>query len=368
MIPAATLTTIVLVAALVVVALPALRAPAGRLGAGIERLFGALQPDFTHFTNQRATTQTFHMLVSAIVMFGILLTLWAGAAGVMRTLWLDVGPANGVPDPVKTLVVGSKFCSGGCRGLWLALIVEILRAVGAVLSIGAAAGLVGALLGFIFGIPRPISANESPPAAAGGAVPAGGARKQAIKAWELSTNLTQVSDWLTKIIVGVGLVEAKNGASAFVEMSDQAANWLFAMRHGSPTLIMAAILGSGVFGFLFAYLYTQLIVARLIAAADYDLGQIGGEASATLGQMSSWDEGLVERISRSAYVPDSIPTPSARQIGAALSINQIPFRELIARPDVTAEDVRSWGRAKAVLNDYESAQKAYVYLLGTMSP
>jgi hypothetical protein len=84
--------------------------------------------------------------------------------------------------------------------------------------------------------------------------------------------------------------------------------------------------------------------------------------------MSSWDEGLVERISRSAYVPDSIPTPSARQIGAALSINQIPFQELIARPDVTAEDVRSWGRAKAVLNDYESAQKAYVYLLGTMSP
>ena len=143
----------------------------------------------------------------------------------------------------------------------------MVRAVGGVLLICSAAGLAGALLGFIFGIPRPISAPQAPPAAAGGAAPPPGVdHRQAAKAWELSTNLTQISDWLTKIVVGVSLVEAKNVLAEFQTISVTAADWLFGMRHGSPALIAAVIVGGAVFGFLFAYLYTELIISRLIAA------------------------------------------------------------------------------------------------------
>jgi hypothetical protein len=58
--------------------------------------------------------------------------------------------------------------------------------------IAGAAFLGGGLVGFLFGIPRAI---QSP------AVPTGTAKYRA------NTNLEQVSDWLTKIIVGVGLVQ-----------------------------------------------------------------------------------------------------------------------------------------------------------------
>ena len=108
-------------------------------------------------------------------------------------------------------------------------------------------------VGFIFGVPRLRAASG------GGAT---------TSVFVPNTNLEQISDWLTKIVVGVGLVEAKNGAQAFDEMTNQAALWLFNMRHGSPTLIGATVLGSVVFGFLFAYLYTQLIITRLIVATD----------------------------------------------------------------------------------------------------
>lgn len=49
---------------------------------------------------------------------------------------------------------------------------------------------VGALIGFIFGIPRTLQEDKT----------------EGVKS---NSNLEQLSDWLTKIIVGVGLVESK---------------------------------------------------------------------------------------------------------------------------------------------------------------
>ncbi len=71
----------------------------------------------------------------------------------------------------------------------------------------------GGLIGFIFGIPRvlqgdnPASANTDPAASASspGNVSAQAAR-QAVYDQRVNTNLEQISDWLTKILVGVGLI------------------------------------------------------------------------------------------------------------------------------------------------------------------
>ena len=45
----------------------------------------------------------------------------------------------------------------------------------------------------------------------------------------------------------------------------------------------------------------------------------------------------------------------------------LTFQELIASPSLSYEQVRSWARSRAVLNDYESAVPAYFYLLGRES-
>src|SRR5262249_61299843 len=68
----------------------------------------------------------------------------------------------------------------------------------AVMLSGAAA-LTGGLLGFLFGVPRSPAPQEG---MSEGAPPPHGR-----KLYRANTNLEQISDWLTKILVGVGLTQ-----------------------------------------------------------------------------------------------------------------------------------------------------------------
>jgi hypothetical protein len=324
---------------------------------GLRRLWRALHPDFTRFNTGHDTTQTFHMLVAAMLIFSSILLLWAvGAGGLRAALLYPHGPHD--PDTLTDADIQALL--GQIQG-WLFLIIQVVRAIGGVLLLCLAAGLVGALLGFLFGIPRPMSAAEAPPAAAGGAPrPSAASSREAARAWELSTNLTQISDWLTKIIVGVGLVEAKTGSTAFLAYTDLAASWLFNMRHGSPAVIPAALIGGAIFGFLFAYLYTELIVARLIAAADAGLTVSPDPAKTQpLQDIQSIREALVPRISRSSRPTETTDQPTLGEVNAALQYRSVQLDDLTDR-----RNVLNWSRAKAILNDYQPAAQGYVRLLG----
>src|SRR5689334_18082157 len=59
-------------------------------------------------------------------------------------------------------------------------------------AIAGAAATLGALIGFVFGIPRRLATNGKPAAGEG---------DEAAELYESNTNLEQVSDWLTKIII-----------------------------------------------------------------------------------------------------------------------------------------------------------------------
>jgi hypothetical protein len=71
------------------------------------------------------------------------------------------------------------------------------------LLVAGAAFLGGALLGFLFGIPRSLAVEATPAGTTAEPVEAG----QRAALYRSNTNLEQISDWLTKILVGVGLVE-----------------------------------------------------------------------------------------------------------------------------------------------------------------
>jgi hypothetical protein len=332
------------------------------------RFWDALFPDFTAFNSGRGTTQTFRMLVMAMLVFAAVLVVWAVGAGIMRTAWLYAARPDGVANGLS-----GEACNAADCGTWGFLLLfsalQVFRAAGGVLLICLASGLAGAFLGFLFGLPRPMTAAETPPAAVRGAgTPPTVDRRQATRAWELSTNLTQISDWLTKIIVGVSLVEAKSSWNEIQILSAGAADWLFEMRHGSPVLIPAVMTGGAVFGFLFAYLYTELIIALLIAGADRGLGEPSSPAKATLQRIQSFREELVPRISRSARLPEAAPSANREEVAAALQYNTIQYDDLISRPDVSREDLLNWSRAKAVLNDYRAAAQGYTHLLGMQEP
>jgi hypothetical protein len=96
----------------------------------------------------------------------------------------------------------SDFSSGGLRGFMAISPIGALVAVfifatstssfGAVLAVGlavvGAASFAGLLLGFLFGLPKTLERS-------------GKGRLTT------NTNLDQISDWLTKILVGLGLVQ-----------------------------------------------------------------------------------------------------------------------------------------------------------------
>ena len=89
-------------------------------------------------------------------------------------------------------------------------------------------------------------------------------------------------------------------------------------------------------------------------------------ASATerMQAMASTARQLVPPIRRTSHPTDERPEPSAAEYEAALAYYGISFNELVSNPTVSDEQVRSWARARALLNDYRNAVLAYFYLLG----
>ena len=81
-----------------------------------------------------------------------------------------------------------------------------LTVVGSGLFLAGASTLVGSIIGFLFGVP----VRERNPG-----VDATGAGNRTI-GYRPNTNLEQISDWLTKIIVGIGLVQFPKIAHFFV--------------------------------------------------------------------------------------------------------------------------------------------------------
>jgi hypothetical protein len=129
---------------------------------------------------------------------------------------------------------------------------------GSVLTAGAFA-FGGALLGFVFAIPRSRQEQPAQPA------PADGPRR--LSDYAANTNLEQVSDWLTKILIGITLTQ-------FTEMTirlDKAAIALGPLVGGGASaraVVLALMAYFSVWGFFFAYLTIRLWMPRALSHAE----------------------------------------------------------------------------------------------------
>jgi hypothetical protein len=106
---------------------------------------------------------------------------------------------------------------------------------------GSSAFLLGGLVGFLFGIPRTVQ----------GSTPSAD-----ITQYVVNTNLEQVSDWLTKIIVGVSLVEIGRIIPALTKLAEI----LKAPLGGQPSSAafgLGVVIASALTGFFFFYLWTR---------------------------------------------------------------------------------------------------------------
>jgi len=118
-----------------------------------------LRPSFIIDDNARGLTLTFGVLAGLIKFLVALTLFWAMAAGVLQTGRLIAYMPKGFPGEGATGFWGKQAD-------WLAPVVSVfvyaLKAFGATMLIGLAAAMVGGLLGFLFGVPRPISEAAAP--------------------------------------------------------------------------------------------------------------------------------------------------------------------------------------------------------------
>jgi hypothetical protein len=124
---------------------------------------------------------------------------------------------------------------------------------GVALSLAAAA--IGSLIGFLFGVPRTLQLEHAQP---GGAQPAS-PRRQAV-----NTNVEKVSDWLTTIIVGLGLAHITALPDQLKRLGDY-----FAYNGYVPSsFYVATTLNGAVLGFFMGYLLTRLFLAGAFIKVD----------------------------------------------------------------------------------------------------
>jgi hypothetical protein len=151
-------------------------------------------------------------------------------------------------------------------------LVSTVTRLTAALFLGAAALVVGVFLGFLFGIPRSLQ-TENPPGAdpqKNAGTPAESSQQTPKAQYKANTNLEQISDWLTKILVGVGLTQLNNLPDLFVRAGDYFGSPLGNSSDSSSRIAIAIILFFSICGFLFGYLWTRLFLGRELAIADFN--------------------------------------------------------------------------------------------------
>lgn len=135
----------------------------------------------------------------------------------------------------------TSVSAGARHGCWS----NALRVLGAGGGLAGASLSVGGLLGFLFGVPR------------------GPEKSTGDRPWVVNTNLVQISDWLTKMLVGLSL-------AVLFQIPDRLSEFgkYFGEELGSESLAVSFLIHFGASGFLIGYLMTRLFLQQGFHEAD----------------------------------------------------------------------------------------------------
>ncbi|WP_329481591.1 response regulator [Kribbella sp. NBC_01484] len=146
---------------------------------------------------------------------------------------------------------GAALTAGGLTAMFVSLAAGVGVGDGVRWFLYAiAAAVVAIILGVIFGVPRERT----------GFVPGSGER------YTSNSNLEQISDWLTKLLVGAGLVELTNLPDAADSLGAYLGDGM-KIPNAAAFSLAAVSFGGGV-GFVFGYLWTRLRMRLYLEASD----------------------------------------------------------------------------------------------------
>lgn len=169
-------------------------------------------------------------------------------------LWTSINVISGVAVGIAAVGIacGSQDFSFGLMMIWsIAYIV------------------IGAILGFIFSVPKIISGNQ-PSQNVDPAI----INIVAKRTIEQNNNLTQVSDWLTKVLIGAGLVELKEIPAFVLHVAEVMGQGIRKMpaklpAHDAATILsVAVILFFTCWGFISGYIVMKLVLTNKFADSE----------------------------------------------------------------------------------------------------
>ena len=115
-----------------------------------------------------------------------------------------------------------------------------------------AAMLVGFFAGFLIGVPRIVSSGQA---------------RLSNRRFSPSTNLAEISDWLTKLLLGAGLVSLSRLGAPIGRLIDDVAGGLHGVT-SNPAIIQAAKVTAGTIMIAFAVL--GLLVGYIVTSTWYE--------------------------------------------------------------------------------------------------
>jgi hypothetical protein len=164
-------------------------------------------------------------------------TVWLGFLGIMAplggTIWLVV----------------YSFYTPGPHPVYL----------GTGVLVSLAAFVAGCFVGFLFGIPRVVSSGELRQKGSDSSAPG-------LPGSSASTNLAEVSDWLTKLVLGAGLVELTRLGTPLGKLIDAVAASLYSAPAGASTVHAAKVMAGAL---LFGYVTMGLLDGYIVTTTWY---------------------------------------------------------------------------------------------------
>jgi hypothetical protein len=204
------------------------------------------------------------------------------------------------------------------------------------LLIGCASMGVGALVGFVFGNPRSGLPQQGKDAS--------GEDETAFN-YRPSNTLDQVSDWLTKILIGVGLVQLSQLGGALAAIGRVVEGSMKPPPQGTQVVTQVVVVAFLVVGFLAGFLWTRIYYGPLQTLGDFSvitqLRRIISEYKQRLAEQSETAEKT--KLAANALAKGEVATPKDEVVAArALTTATLSEAAQSIVPDVAEwpEDVR----------------------------
>jgi tetratricopeptide (TPR) repeat protein len=287
----------------------------------------------------KTTMQQFFLLVGLVV---LLAAIWWLARQWLERLGRRSDLESGERKPREDAVVtGASYLMVISVGFYaVAEAAMSLRSPldrGACIAVMAAIAALqaGSLIGFLFGIPRVVGNKlEAPP--------------------QSNTSLEQIADWLTKIIVGIGLVQARRFYELFQEATTFLAAGVGDSTPGAKVLAASILIFFPAIGFLGTYLITRLYLAAALGRAESDIRtafQIAGVKATEAEAARATISGNLFRILKGDMVDLKELSPEEQE--TIEKVGALEYHEL-----KNADELATWGLAKLIAGKAEEASKA----------